>query len=87
MDNNDYFDELKTMIYALIETEKPEDFELEEWTNQQGKVYQFLEKHVEISNVLEEEIWHFLIDIDIRIKDAEYGDTQRSIVQSLLEKG
>ncbi|MFY1830247.1 hypothetical protein ACN47A_30305 [Myxococcus fulvus] len=33
---------------------------------------------------LEEIVWHYLIDVDIRVKDADYRQAQREVFESWL---
>ena len=74
-------------LKKLLEREKAEDFDLMRWIDYAQELSNFLATN-ELSIPISEEIWHYLSDIDIRIKktEYEYAESQRNFVIEYIQK-
>ncbi len=56
------------------------------WTADANSLIRQIRSSPEISNALDEVVWHFLSDADIRVKDPVYGETQRAEFERWLQQ-
>ncbi|MCP3059748.1 hypothetical protein LXT21_13260 [Myxococcus sp. K38C18041901] len=73
---------LRTMR-RLFEHEPTDRKSLEPWEDEAIALMRRL-RSIQASFDLEEIVWHYLIDADIRVKDADYRQAQREVFESWL---
>lgn len=59
---------------------------LDAWTTDANLLMRQIRTSPGISNALDEIVWHFLSDADIRVKDPVYGETQRAEFERWLKR-
>lgn len=67
----------------LFEREPADKRSLDPWVDEAIALMRRL-RSVQASFDLEEIVWHYLIDADIRVKDADYRQAQREVFESWL---
>ncbi|AKF87040.1 hypothetical protein MFUL124B02_36665 [Myxococcus fulvus 124B02] len=68
---------------SLFEREPTDKKSLRPWVDEAIALMRRL-RTVQASFDLEEIVWHYLIDADIRVKDADYSQAQREVFESWL---
>lgn len=77
-----FLEELK----RLVVLEEGDAFKIDEWLTRSRSLVEFVRANSKLSDLIDEGVWHFLSDIDIRRRDAEYALVQREFVKGYLIK-
>lgn len=66
----------------LLEFEQSTEFSFARWAWEERKLYAFIAKR---SLEIDHFYWHFMSDVDIRIKEPAYAQIQREGVEALIQ--
>ena len=73
-------------LKELLKLESQKGFSSNEWQELSRNFVRFIRSKKKILDLMEEEIWHYSADLDIRQKDQEYAARQRNYVIEFIEK-
>jgi hypothetical protein len=73
-------------LRKLLKFEEQEDSSKKEWQKLSREFVDFVRSDQSALDLMEEELWHYTEDFDIRKKDREYAFRQRDYVLRYIEK-
>ena len=84
--NDDVRKEFVRRLKELVALEKRADYCSDTWHGLSKKFVKYVHANQSALNLMEEEIWHYTADLDIRKKDYAYAKRQYDYVTRFIER-
>lgn len=72
---------LRVLAMRKIENKQ----QLADWENEAWQLRSEIKRNIFLANVLPHQIWHYLDDADIRLKDPRYYKIQQSEILTIID--
>ena len=76
--------DLAARLRELMEMELSENVDVKLWYSRAQQFDEFLDSQPTACEHMVEEVWHYLSDLDVRLKEPQYAAIQRDFINNFI---